>query len=84
MLRNKKRPTVTVHGDLIAGGHEAVKAGRAKSLSGWIERETKERRLRAMAEAVAAHEAEFGTISAQELAAQDRADARGAIVVREP
>ncbi|HZL18843.1 MAG TPA: hypothetical protein VFG23_13975 [Polyangia bacterium] len=87
MLRNKERLTVTVDAELIEAGHEAVKTGRAESLSGWVnaallEREAKERRLRAMAEAVAAYEAEFGTISAQEMAAQERADARGAIVVR--
>jgi hypothetical protein len=37
-----------------------------------------------MADAVAAYEAEFGQISAEELAAQQRADHRAAIVVRGP
>ena len=41
-----------------------------------IEREAKERRMRAMAEAVAAYEAEFGAITSAELAAQQRADER--------
>jgi glycerol dehydrogenase-like iron-containing ADH family enzyme len=89
VIRNKERLTVTVDAELIEAGHEAVKAGRADSLSGWVnaallEREAKERRLRALAEAVAAYEAEFGTISAQEMAAQERADARRAVVVRGP
>lgn len=79
--------TVTVDADLVEAANQAVKAGHAESLSGWVnaalaEREAKERRLRAMAEAVTAYEAEFGTISAQELAAQQRADERTAVVVR--
>jgi|SRR5450432_79148 len=87
MTRHKARLTVTVDAELVEAANQAVKAGRAESLSGWVnaalaERETKERRLRAMAEAVSAYEAEFGTISAQELAAQQRADERTAVVVR--
>ncbi len=79
--------TVTVDAKLVEAGNQAVKAGRAESLSGWVndalaERDAKERRLSAMAEAVAAYEAEFGTISAQEMAAQQRADERTAVVVR--
>jgi len=78
---------VTVDAELVEAGNQAVKAGRADSLSGWVnaalaEREQKERRLRAMAEAVTAYEAEFGTITAQEIAAQQRADERAAVVVR--
>ncbi len=42
----------------------------------------KERRLLAMAESIAAYEAEFGEISQEELAAQERADRRAAVVVR--
>lgn len=87
MTRHKARLTVTVDAELVEAANQAVKAGRAESLSGWVnaalaEREAKERRLRAMAEAVSAYEAEFGTISAQELAAQQRADERTAVVVR--
>ena len=41
-----------------------------------------ERRLQAMADAVAAYEAEFGVISDDELIAQARADQSSAIVVR--
>lgn len=86
-MSRKERLTVTVDAELIQAGTRAVKAGQAESLSGWvnqalIEREAKERRLRAMAEAVAAYEAEFGAITSAELAAQQRADERGAVVVR--
>jgi Arc/MetJ-type ribon-helix-helix transcriptional regulator len=89
MRRRKERLTVTVDGDLVKAGNEAVAAGRAESLSGWVnaalaEREAKERRLRAMAEAVAAYEKEFGTISAEEMTAQQRADDRAAVIVRGP
>jgi hypothetical protein len=84
---HKERLTVTVDPGLVAAANEAVRAGRAESLSGWVnlalmERAAKERRLRALAEAVAAYEEEFGTISAAEIAAQQRADQKTAVVVR--
>jgi Arc/MetJ-type ribon-helix-helix transcriptional regulator len=88
MIR-KERVTVTIDSDLVEAGSRAVKAGRADSLSGWVnaalvEREAKERRLRAMVDAVAAYEAEFGAISSEEMIAQDRADGASAVVVRGP
>jgi hypothetical protein len=80
---------VTVDPALVEAGTEAVAAGRADSLSAWVnlalaERVDKERRLRAMGEAIAAYEADFGPISAEELAAQERADRRSARVIRGP
>jgi len=88
MTVRKERLTVTVDGELVRAGAEAVAAGRAESLSGWVnlalvERLAKERKLQALAKAVATYEAEFGTLSAEELAAQERADRRSAVVVRE-
>jgi hypothetical protein len=87
MSRRKERVTVTVDAELVAVGNRAVRTGRAESLSGWInealvEREARERRLESMAEAVAAYEAEFGEMSAVELAAQQRADERAALPIR--
>ena len=87
MTQRKERVTVTVDADLVVAGNRAVKLGRAESLSGWIneallERVAKERRLKAMAEAVAAYESEFGKISAAEMAAQKREDDRAAVLVR--
>jgi len=87
MSQRKERITVTVDRDLIQAGSNAVAAGRAESLSGWVnlamaEQAAKERRLRAMAEAVATYEAQFGVISQAELLAQARADASSAVVVR--
>ena len=72
---------------LVQAGNEAVASGLAESLSGWVnlalaERAAKERRLRAMAEAVRAYEAEFGEISAEELAIQERRDRASAVIVR--
>jgi glycerol dehydrogenase-like iron-containing ADH family enzyme len=87
MKRVKERLTVTVDPALVQAGNEAVAAGRADSLSSWVnlalaERTAKERRLKAMAEAIAAYEEMFGAISADELSAQVRADQRNAHVVR--
>jgi hypothetical protein len=88
MKPRKDRLTVTVDHALVEAANEAVRAGRADSLSGWVnralaERATKERRLAALRDAIAVYEAEFGEISRAEIAAQERADRRGALVVRE-
>ena len=87
IMRRKERLTVTVDAELVQAGNRAVRAGRAESLSRWVndalaEREAKERRLQAMADAVAAYEAEFGPIAPEELAVQQRADEKQAVVVR--
>ena len=89
MIAKKERLTITVDAHLVKEGNRAVAAGRADSLSGWVnlalsERIAKERRLAAMAGAVAAYEDRFGAISDEEIAAQQRADRRAAIVVRGP
>ena len=87
MTARKARLTVTVDHDLIAAGNHAVAEGRAESMSAWVnaalaEKAAKERRLTALAAAVAAYEAQFGAISAQELVDQARADREAATVVR--
>lgn len=84
---SKERLTVTVDPDLVQAGNEAVADGRVDSLSAWVnlalgERAAKDRRLRALAEAVGAYETDFGAITAEELAAQERADRASARVVR--
>jgi hypothetical protein len=75
----KERMTVTVDAELIEAANRAIAEGRVSSLSGWVnlalsERAAKERRLRALAEAVEDYERAFGEITAAELAAQERAD----------
>lgn len=87
MTQRKGRLTVTVDQELIDAAGHAVAVGSADSLSGWVnvalaERVAKERRLRAMGEAIAAYEAEFGVITEAEMVAQERSDRRAAIVVR--
>lgn len=87
MSTRKERLTVTVDPDLIHAGSNAVAEGRAESLSAWVnsalaEKVTKERRLAALAEAVAVYEEKHGAISVQELAEQARADRESAVVVR--
>lgn len=86
-MSRKERLTVTVDREWVEAGSAAVAAGQAESLSGWVnlalaERAAKERRLRAMAEAIGAYEAEFGPITDAELADQQRSDLRNAVVVR--
>jgi hypothetical protein len=84
---SKERLTVTVDSELVEAANQAVAEGRVASLSGWVnlaltERATKERRLRTLAEAVAAYEDEFGKITPAELTAQERADRRNAVTTR--
>lgn len=84
---SKERLTVTVDPHLVQAGNEAVAEGRVDSLSAWVnlalaERAAKDRRLRALAEAVEAYETDFGAITAEELAAQERIDRASARVVR--
>src|SRR5690242_2983032 len=84
---SKERMTVTVDSELIEAATRAVAEGRVGSVSGWVnlaltERAAKERRLRALAEAVAAYEDEFGEITTAELTGQERADRRKAMAVR--
>lgn len=78
---------MTVDPELVRAGQEAVDAGRAESMSGWVsaalaERVEKERHLRALAHAIAAYEHDAGVISDEEMADQRRADRESATVVR--
>ena len=87
MSTRKERLTVTVDPDFIEAGNDAVSEGRAESLSAWVntalaEKVAKERRLAALAKAVAAYERRFGVISMPELDEQVRADREAAVVVR--
>lgn len=80
---------MTVDPDLVEAGNRAVAAGRAESLSGWVntalaDRAIRDRRLQALAEAISAYEADHGEITADEMAAQARRDREAAVVVRGP
>ena len=78
---------MTVDRALLEAAEEAVRQGRADSVSGWVnvalaERAARELKLAAMAKAVAAYEARHGVITSAELAAQARADRADRVVVR--
>ena len=87
MTQRKQRLTVTVNSELVAAGKAAVEQGLADSLSAWVNealaaRTERDRRLRAMDEAIASYEAEFGEITEEEMEARRRADREAAMVVR--
>ena len=89
MRARKKRITVTIDADLLKAAEASVRAGRAESLSAWVnlaldQRAKEERRLAAMDAAIAAYEAEEGKFTEAELEEQRRADRRNAIHVRTP
>lgn len=79
--------TVTVDPELLEAANRAVSDGEAESLSGWVsaalvDKVAKDRKLADLQKAVEAYEVEFGEITPEELAAQDRTDRAGAVIVR--
>jgi len=87
MSSRKRRLTVTVDPELVQAGQSAVESGEAESVSGWVsaaleERVQRDQKLRLLGAAVASFEDEFGEITAEEIAAQQRADREQATVLR--
>ncbi|MFI5048124.1 MAG: hypothetical protein ACHQIG_13740, partial [Acidimicrobiia bacterium] len=87
MTARKHRLTVTVDPELIDAGHRAVEAGDAESVSGWVsaaleDKVRRDRKLALLAVAISEYEREFGRITSEEIAAQQRADRNDAVVVR--
>jgi hypothetical protein len=87
MTQRKGRLTVTVDPELIDAGTKAVAQGWAGSLSGWVnaalvDRAERDRKLEALAVAIADYEADFGHITEAEMAAVARVDREAALVVR--
>ncbi len=83
----KHRLTVTVDPELVAAGNRAVASGSAPSLSAWVnaalaEHARRDRKLEELRAAIADYEAEFGEITAEEIATQRRKDRENAAVVR--
>lgn len=83
----KDRLTVSVDAELAAAGASAVAEGRAESVSAWVndalaDKAAKDRRLAALAGAVAAYEAEHGSITPDEIVEQARADRDAAAATR--
>jgi hypothetical protein len=87
MSKKKQRLTVTVDPNLIEAGQQAVESGEAESVSGWVsaaleDKIHRDQKLRLLTAAVADFEKEFGEITAEEIAAQQRLDREEATVVR--
>ena len=85
-MKTKQRLSASVDTELVAAGHAAVAAGRAESLSAWVNdalrlKADDDRRMRALDEFVHAYEAEHGEITADEMReAARRARARATVV----
>ena len=87
MTPRKRRLTVTVDPELVEAGNRAVATGSAESLSAWVsaalaDRARHDQQLAQLRRAVEDYEAEFGEITAEELAVRQRADREDAVVVR--
>jgi Arc/MetJ-type ribon-helix-helix transcriptional regulator len=86
----KERLSASVDADLVAVAQEAVAAGRAESVSAWVNdalrlKAAHDRRLRALDEFVAAFEAGHGDITEAEMSeAARRARGRAVVVRGEP
>ncbi|HEX7132128.1 MAG TPA: hypothetical protein VF228_06100 [Iamia sp.] len=84
----KRRVTVTIDEDVYETAVKAVESGRAPSVSAWVndtlsDRQEKERRLNALAEAVAEFQRETGHFfTPEELEEQERSDRAAAAAVR--
>jgi hypothetical protein len=87
MSTRKQRLTVTVDPELVEAGNRAVASGDADSLSAWVstalaDKVRSDRQLERLRSAIDDYEAEFGEITADEIATQRRADREEAVVVR--
>jgi metal-responsive CopG/Arc/MetJ family transcriptional regulator len=84
----KRRITISVDAELVEAANEAVEQGRADSVSAWVsdalaDKAAKESKLRALGEAIATYEAEFGVITEAEITEQQRLDREAAAEVKE-
>jgi Arc/MetJ-type ribon-helix-helix transcriptional regulator len=87
-MSSKERLSASVDADLMAVAQEAVAQGRAESVSAWVNEALRlkvahDRRLRAVAEFVAAFEAEHGEITEDEMREAARRARGRAVVVRD-
>ncbi len=79
---------MTVDPELVeAANRSRVASGSADSLSAWVsaalaDRARRDEQLARLADAIADYEAEFGEITAEEIARQRRSDRQHAVVVR--
>ncbi len=87
MTQGKQRVTVTVDPALVEAGNRAVAGGAAGSFSAWVntalaDRARRDEQLAMLGDAIADYEAEFGVITADEIASRRRTDREQATVVR--
>jgi hypothetical protein len=83
----KERLTISLDREILEAGAAAVAEGRADSMSAWVsdalaDRIVRQRRLDAMADAIAAYEAEHGAFTDEELADLARRDRDAAAALR--
>jgi len=83
----KERLSATVDAELVTAAREAVEAGRADSVSSWVNdalrmKADQDRRLAALDEFLAAYESEHGEITDEEILTASRRARAGAAVVR--
>jgi hypothetical protein len=83
MTPRKRRMTVTVDAELVEAANRAVVGGEADSVSAWVsaaltDRARRDQQLARLGDAIADYEAEFGEITAEEIARQRRADRQDA------
>jgi Arc/MetJ-type ribon-helix-helix transcriptional regulator len=86
-MSEKGRLSASVDVDLLTAAQAAVAAGRAESVSAWVNdalrlKAAHERRLAALDAFLAAYEAEHGEISTEEMDAAARRARGRAVVVR--
>jgi hypothetical protein len=86
-MKGKQRLSASVDADLMQAGQEAVAEGRAESMSAWVNdalrlKADHDRRMLALDEFIAAHEAEHGEITEEDIRDAARRARAGATVVR--
>lgn len=87
-MSSKQRVSATADVELVEAGQAAVAAEEAESLSAWVNdalrrQADRERRLRALDDFLASHEAEHGAITADGMRDATRRARGRAIVVRD-
>ncbi len=88
-MSTRERLSASVETELLAAGREAVAAGRAASLSAWVNEALRrqadhDRGLAALGDYIEAYEAEHGVITDEEMEDAQRWARSRAIVVRRP
>lgn len=88
-MTNRQRLSATVEADLLAAGRAAVRAGRAETLSAWVNDALRrqadhDQRMQALDVFLRAYEAEHGEITEAEMRDATRRTRARAIVVRPP